>query len=354
MLQLGLPMGMTGVLPPCHQGARVQTSAMPLHNLPQSQGTLGEITSQAQNVGRMDSFEINKMRPRPTPLRTGSMPSPGYPKPRHHHHHQVPRQVDLRPLPGSPEYPQYLHRVQQRLKQLKLGKATVGYSNYVRLVHPEARDPTDPLHVFTPRAELNCSKRHWDSQVRNWRRALHKFDDATTEEPHQFDDAATDAVRTVRSSDAQSLLSAVDTTVDSASPGDLATPQCAVPSPEAPPTSENSFALPPAEEWAPAVAPQQHQDWYNREWHSRHAAPPGGAGALPPPPPPPPLGGLRAKYDTTTVATTTTTGSWADEEDEMDWDNINTTPEAIAAPDVMPEQTNIANMDLEEAHAWYS
>jgi len=276
----------------------------------------------------------------------------------------VPRQVDLRPLPGSPEYPQYLHRVQQRLKQLKLGKATVGYSNYGRLVHPEARDPTDPLHVFTPRAELNCSKRHWDSQVRNWRRALHQFDDATTDEPHQFDDAATDALRTVHgSSDAQSLLSAMDTSGDSASPTDLATPQCVVPSPEAPPTSDNSFALPPAEEWAPAVAPQQHQDWYNSEWHSRYAvaapSPPlGGVATMPPPPPPPPLGGLRAKYDTMTVATHTTevTGSWADEDEEMDWDNINTTPEAICAPEpqLELEQGSIANMDLEEAHAWYS
>eukprot|EP00756_Hemistasia_phaeocysticola_P049900 Hpha_TRINITY_DN24499_c0_g1::TRINITY_DN24499_c0_g1_i1::g.165635::m.165635/K18710/SLBP; histone RNA hairpin-binding protein len=267
--QLGLPMTMTGVLPPCHQGARVQTGAMPLHNLPQSQGTLGEITSQAQNIGRVESFDACKMRPRPVALgRQASMPSPGYPKPRHHHH-QLPRQVDLRPHPTSPDYPQYLHRVQQRLKQLKLGKATVGYSNYVRLVNPDRRDPADPLHVFTPRAELNCSKRHWDAQVRNWRRALHQFDDVDTsgEAPQQFDDAATDAVRTVRSSDAQSMLSALDTTADSVT--DLATPSAPVPSPEAPPTSENSFALPPAEEWG---APQQHQDWYNREWHSRHAA----------------------------------------------------------------------------------
>ena len=65
-------------------------------------------------------------------------------------------------------------RVMQRIRELELGKDTVGYRNYIRKVpvdqripgiHPQTPDPTEPL-----------TKRTWDAKNRAWRRALHLYD----------------------------------------------------------------------------------------------------------------------------------------------------------------------------------
>ena len=69
-------------------------------------------------------------------------------------------------------------RLEQRRKQIALGKATPGYQRYLRLV-PKARRRFDgkvPLDPMTPRVHQKCSKRSWDGQVRKWRRLLHQYD----------------------------------------------------------------------------------------------------------------------------------------------------------------------------------
>lgn len=98
-------------------------------------------------------------------------------------HHAAPRRGAL-PDPHPAPDP---HRAERREQQLDLGKGTVGYRNYIRAVPREQRDPCNPLHVNTPRADSDVyvSKRHWDHLVRVWRRAIHLWDDweDTPDEP---------------------------------------------------------------------------------------------------------------------------------------------------------------------------
>lgn len=70
-------------------------------------------------------------------------------------------------------------RVEKRQHQIDIGKATAGYANYTRLVPRTARNPTRADHPMTPDVRLAFSKRHWDSYVRRWRRALHQWDERT-------------------------------------------------------------------------------------------------------------------------------------------------------------------------------
>eukprot|EP00164_Ancoracysta_twista_P004980 GFYU01006774.1.p1 GENE.GFYU01006774.1~~GFYU01006774.1.p1 ORF type:complete len:289 (-),score=60.07 GFYU01006774.1:392-1258(-) len=65
------------------------------------------------------------------------------------------------------------HRLQQRLKQINIGKNTPEYEHYLKLVPKDKRTPNDP---FTPDVRQKMSKRCWDGQVRRWRRELHKYD----------------------------------------------------------------------------------------------------------------------------------------------------------------------------------
>ena len=72
-------------------------------------------------------------------------------------------------------------RLEQRRKQVGLGKGTEGYLRYAAAVPRRARDPRlaheAPAgglpHPRTPSATQQCSKRSWDGQVRKWRRLLH-------------------------------------------------------------------------------------------------------------------------------------------------------------------------------------
>ena len=75
-------------------------------------------------------------------------------------------------------------RLEQRRKQVGLGKGTEGYLRYAAAVPRRARDPRlaheAPAgglpHPRTPSATQQCSKRSWDGQVRKWRRLLHAWD----------------------------------------------------------------------------------------------------------------------------------------------------------------------------------
>jgi hypothetical protein len=75
-----------------------------------------------------------------------------------------------------------VHRLEQRQKQIDMGKSTPGYQLYVSRVPKAKRDYerrfTD--HPLTPRKQIACSKRSWDGQVRKWRRLLHVYDGPET------------------------------------------------------------------------------------------------------------------------------------------------------------------------------
>lgn len=75
------------------------------------------------------------------------------------------------PAPCSPTT--HRKRILSREKQIIYGKATIGYSEYLRLVPYKERSATQPR---TPNINLQCSKRCWDGLVARWRRQLHAFD----------------------------------------------------------------------------------------------------------------------------------------------------------------------------------
>jgi len=70
-------------------------------------------------------------------------------------------------------------RLDQRQKQIDLGKKTLSYYMYCKKIPSQERKKGCP---FTPRKSQLCSKRSWDGQVRKWRRMLHEYDPKTTEE----------------------------------------------------------------------------------------------------------------------------------------------------------------------------
>ena len=78
--------------------------------------------------------------------------------------------------PAPPPSPRTLaRRLEQRLKQVQLGKRTVGYARYRAAV--AKRERVEGQHPRTPNAKRACSKRSWDGQVRKWRRELHRWDE---------------------------------------------------------------------------------------------------------------------------------------------------------------------------------
>jgi len=65
-------------------------------------------------------------------------------------------------------------RLEQRQKQIDYGLATVGYANYMSYT---TRFGSDNIKLIcTPNIYWKCSKRTWDSLVREWRRELHAWD----------------------------------------------------------------------------------------------------------------------------------------------------------------------------------
>ena len=64
-------------------------------------------------------------------------------------------------------------RLQQRQKQIDIGKKSEAYKRYLQLVPKATRRRRDPRHPCTPDIHKKCSKRGFDGQVKAWRKQLH-------------------------------------------------------------------------------------------------------------------------------------------------------------------------------------
>uniref|UniRef100_A0A8D1C7V2 Histone RNA hairpin-binding protein n=1 Tax=Sus scrofa TaxID=9823 RepID=A0A8D1C7V2_PIG len=64
--------------------------------------------------------------------------------------------------------------LQRRQKQIDYGKRTPGYQSFLQQVPKAQRLPG--LHPQTPNKNRRYSRRSWDAQIRQWRRALHSWD----------------------------------------------------------------------------------------------------------------------------------------------------------------------------------
>jgi histone RNA hairpin-binding protein len=73
------------------------------------------------------------------------------------------------------------HRLEQRQKQIDLGKNTLGYQRYLSAVPRASRDKTNASHPRTPDKLAKQSKRAFFGQIRAWRRALHTWDPSAGE-----------------------------------------------------------------------------------------------------------------------------------------------------------------------------
>jgi len=93
-------------------------------------------------------------------------------------------QVTLKPVSQlKPKLETDPHRLEQRQKQITLGKITAGYKRYLRLVPKELRSRGEPA---TPNPHQVCSKRSWDGQLNKWRRQLHDYDPPEGEDAEAF------------------------------------------------------------------------------------------------------------------------------------------------------------------------
>ena len=92
--------------------------------------------------------------------------------------------VEVKPLPVFKNISQCFEtdqrRLEQRQKQIDLGKKTLSYYFYNKKVARAER--MRGVHPSTPRKTQVCSKRSWDGQVRKWRRMLHEYDPKTEQE----------------------------------------------------------------------------------------------------------------------------------------------------------------------------
>ena len=72
-------------------------------------------------------------------------------------------------------------QIEQRDKQVRFGKNTVGYRCYVALVPKRHREENNQDHPHTPTTHLEYSKRGWDATLTQWRRTLHVWDHMESE-----------------------------------------------------------------------------------------------------------------------------------------------------------------------------
>ncbi|CEL99492.1 unnamed protein product [Vitrella brassicaformis CCMP3155] len=73
-------------------------------------------------------------------------------------------------------------RITSRQKQINIGKGTQGYQNYRKLVKREHRTAVDPMTPDPKRAE---SKREFDGKLREWRKALHNYDNVKLDDDEE-------------------------------------------------------------------------------------------------------------------------------------------------------------------------
>ena len=64
--------------------------------------------------------------------------------------------------------------VAQRMTQIRIGKETQGYKNYLEKV--KVRNPRNPDHPSTPDPYAPDSKRQFDGRLKVWRRKLREYD----------------------------------------------------------------------------------------------------------------------------------------------------------------------------------
>jgi len=69
------------------------------------------------------------------------------------------------------------HQISKRSKQINIGKKTKGYIDYVNTI--PKRERVIGKHLQTPNPKERISKRRFQGKVRNWRRFLHHWNDAT-------------------------------------------------------------------------------------------------------------------------------------------------------------------------------
>jgi len=66
----------------------------------------------------------------------------------------------------------------RRIKQIQMGKKTLGYKNYTRLVPKSKRGRLRRAkRIFTPEHGRKISKRRFQGQMKIWRKQLHAWDD---------------------------------------------------------------------------------------------------------------------------------------------------------------------------------
>jgi len=66
-------------------------------------------------------------------------------------------------------------RRERRYHQVELGKKSIGYQNYIRVIPRERRLRYDPQ--TPPWRDVTINKRRFDGLISAWRRKLHDFDD---------------------------------------------------------------------------------------------------------------------------------------------------------------------------------
>ena len=74
------------------------------------------------------------------------------------------------------------NRLNNRQRQIEIGKSTLGYYKYTKRIPKEKRGPNLQAHPRTPDIKLLISKRSFEGRVKAWRRMLHNWDWLDAEE----------------------------------------------------------------------------------------------------------------------------------------------------------------------------
>lgn len=84
------------------------------------------------------------------------------------------------------------HKLDQRQKQINIGKNTLAYGRYANAVRRDDRTKEDPR---TPDKFQVCSTRSWVGQIKNWRRKLHVWDPPSEGQEDLFSSSSQSSVQ---------------------------------------------------------------------------------------------------------------------------------------------------------------